>query len=107
MKLPDMIPLGQEIEQARQADHSFRKLWDESSFARDVATRVVAYRAANNLSQAQFGRMLGMTQPAVARLESGDETPPNTLKTLARVSAATGMEFHIAIAPGGVELAAA
>jgi hypothetical protein len=36
MKLPDMIPLGQEIEQARQAGHSFRKLWDESSFARDV-----------------------------------------------------------------------
>jgi ribosome-binding protein aMBF1 (putative translation factor) len=104
MKLSDMIPLDQEIEQARQADHGFRKLWDESSFARDVATRVVAYRAANNFSQAQFGRMLGMTQPAVARLESGDETP--TLKTLARVSAATGMEFHVAIAPGGVELAA-
>jgi transcriptional regulator with XRE-family HTH domain len=75
------------------------------TFARDVATKVVAYRADNNLSQAQFGRMLAMTQPAIARLESGEETP--TLKTLARVSAATGMEFHVAIAPSGVELAAA
>jgi transcriptional regulator with XRE-family HTH domain len=49
--------------------------------------------------------MLGMTQPAIARLESGEDTP--TLKTLARVSAATGMEFHVAIAPSGVGLAAA
>jgi ribosome-binding protein aMBF1 (putative translation factor) len=105
MKLSDMTPLDQEIEHARQTDPGFRKLWDEGTFARDVATRVVAYRADTNLSQAQLGRMLGMTQPAVARLESGEETP--TLKTLARISAATGMEFHVAIAPGGVELAAA
>lgn len=105
MKLSDMIPLDQEIEQARQADPGFRKLWDEGTFARDVAIKVVAYRVDNNLSQAQFGRMLGMTQPAIARLEGGEDTP--TLKTLARISAATGLEFHVAIAPGGVELAAA
>jgi DNA-binding XRE family transcriptional regulator len=105
MNLSDMIPLGQEIEQARQADPDFRTLWDASAFARDVATRVVAYRAANNLSQAQLGQLLGMAQPAVARLESGEDNP--TLKTLARLSAATGMQFRLAIADGGVELAAA
>jgi DNA-binding XRE family transcriptional regulator len=105
MKLSDMIPLDQEIEHARQTDPGFRKLWDEGAFARGVAIKVVAYRADNNLSQAQLGRMLGMTQPAIARLESGEDTP--TLKTLARVSAATGMEFHVDVVPSGVGLAVA
>ena len=70
-----------------------------------MATKIVAYRADNNLSQTQFGRMLGMTQPAIARLEGGEDTP--TLKTLARISSATGMEFHVAIGPSGIGLAAA
>lgn len=105
MKLSDMIPLDQEIENARETDPGFRKLWDEGAFAREVATKVVAYRTDNHLSQAQFGRMLGMTQPAIARLEGGEDTP--TLKTLARISAATGLEFHVAIAPSGIGLAAA
>ena len=105
MKLSDMIPLDQEIDRARQTDAGFRRLWDETAFARDVSIKVVRYRTDNNLTQKQLARMLGMTQPAIARLESGEENP--TLKTLARISAATGLEFHVAVVPGGVELAAA
>jgi hypothetical protein len=45
MKLSDVIPLDQEIERARQTNVGFRKLWDESTFARDVGTKAVAYRA--------------------------------------------------------------
>jgi DNA-binding XRE family transcriptional regulator len=100
-----MIPLDQEIENARRSDPGFRKLWDDSAFAREVALKIVRYRADNNLTQAQLGRMIGMTQPAIARLEIGEENP--TLKTLARVSAATGLEFHVSVAPTGIELAVA
>ena len=39
------------------------------------------------------------------RLESGEETP--TLKTLARVSLATGLRFHVDVADGTATLAAA
>ncbi|WP_018347689.1 helix-turn-helix domain-containing protein [Longispora albida] len=102
MNLSDMIPLGQEIENARRTNPDFRKLWEVSTLARDVAVQIVRYRAEHNLTQAELGRLTGMTQPAVARLESGDEPP--TLKTLARVTAATGLTFHLAVAHGVVHL---
>ncbi|MEV4416318.1 helix-turn-helix transcriptional regulator [Catellatospora sp. NPDC049609] len=105
MKLANMIPLDREIENARHTDAAFRRLWDESEFAREVALKIVTYRDENNLTQAQLGRAVGMTQPAIARLENGEDMP--TLKTLVRVSAATGLKFNVAVAPSGIELATA
>jgi transcriptional regulator with XRE-family HTH domain len=43
-----------------------------------------------------------MPQPHVARLESADHEP--SLSTLARLSAALGIDFTVAITPRGVEL---
>jgi transcriptional regulator with XRE-family HTH domain len=66
---------------------------------------VVRYRAERDLTQAQLAADTGLTQPQIARLESGEETP--TLKTLARVSVATGLEFHVDVADGTATLVAA
>lgn len=98
MKLTDMVPLDQDVEQARAKDPQFREQWDSTAYARAVAIQVVQYRADHGLTQTQLADMTGMTQPAIARLESGTYKP--TLKTLERVSAATGIEFTVNVAGG-------
>jgi transcriptional regulator with XRE-family HTH domain len=63
---------------------------------------VVAYRAEHGLSQAALGRILGMSQPAVARLEAGEHEP--TFNTLRRLYRGLGMRFHIDVGAEGVTL---
>jgi transcriptional regulator with XRE-family HTH domain len=50
--------------------------------------------------------MLGMQQPAIARLEAGDHNP--SIETLVRLSRGLGIDLHIYITPEhvGVELSA-
>lgn len=45
-----------------------------------------------------------MGQSAVARLESGEHEP--TIATLARLSRALGIEFHIGITPDALSITA-
>jgi len=57
--------------------------------------KVAAFRARHGLSQSQLARQLGMRQPHVARLQSGDQEP--SLATLARLADATGLAFSIEV----------
>jgi DNA-binding XRE family transcriptional regulator len=75
-------------------DPELQARWEATALARLVANRLVAYRADHGLSQSALARLLGMKQPAVARLETGEHNP--SLETLARISAALGIEFAIA-----------
>jgi len=104
MKLSDMKTIDEVIEDHRQ-DPEFRAEWDRTEFARQIAIRVLEYRTARGLSQRALAGIVGMAQPAIARLESGEHQP--TLETLARLTKATGLEFHLAAARGTVELVAA
>lgn len=105
MRLSDMTPLGDVIKQHR-ADPAFRRAWDQGALARRVAIEIIRYRAEHRLTQQHLADLLGMQQSAVARLENGD-TPP-TLKSLAKITEATGLEFHLDITrKGGVELVTA
>jgi transcriptional regulator with XRE-family HTH domain len=101
MKLSDLKTFEQVIEEERQ-DPDFRAEWDRLAFAREVANRVVAYRADNNLSQRDLAKLVGMTQPAIARLEVAEHEP--SLATLAKLSKATGLTFLMKVSDGGVEL---
>ena len=88
---------------ARQLrDPRFRAEWERTAVARAVAARLVAYRAEHGLSQTALARVLGMKQPAIARLEAGEHNP--TFDTLARLSSTLGIEFHIAVTPAGVAI---
>ena len=78
-------------------DETFRAEWEETAFARQVALEVVKYRAEHGLSQAALGRLLGVSQPVVARLELGEHTP--TWNTLARISRETGLHFVVDVDP--------
>lgn len=100
-----MKTAGQVVEERRQADPEFRKEWDREAFARAVAAQVVRYRGDHKLSQRQLAKLTGITQPAIARLESGEGVPE--LKTLAKLSTATGLEFRLSVARGDVALCVA
>lgn len=101
MRLSD-FPTHEEVLAKHLADDAaFRKEWERTALARAVAVQLVAYRAENQLSQAALAERLGMTQPAVARLESGEHNP--SFPTLLRLSEALAIELAIDITPRGRE----
>jgi ribosome-binding protein aMBF1 (putative translation factor) len=101
MKLSDLKPLDEVIEEHRD-DPEFRVVWDRMAFARDVANRVVQYRTERGLSQRELAAIVGLVQPQIARLEAAEHQP--SFETLAKLTRATGLEFHLEVARGGVEL---
>jgi DNA-binding XRE family transcriptional regulator len=81
------------------ADPEFAAEWERLSLARMVAARLVGFRSDNGLSQRALAELLGVSQPRVVELESGEKNPQ--VETLVKVSAATGLEFAIDIVPVG------
>lgn len=91
-----------EIHERDLADPAYRIEHERTLFANDVAIRVLDYRTTHGLTQTAFGKLVGLRQPHVARLESGEHEP--SLTTLARLSAALGVDFSVDIHGGGVRL---
>ena len=83
------------------ADPGFAAEWERLALARMVAARLVGYRHDHKLSQRAFAERLGVSQPRIVELESGEKNPQ--IETLVKVSAATGLEFAIDVAPLGQE----
>lgn len=104
MKLSELKTAAQVVDEQRE-DLNFRAAWDRTAFARDIALRIVRYRADNDLTQTALARQVGMTQSVIARLESGDQPP--SIPTLAKLSAGTGMVFDVRFDHGAVEFVAA
>ena len=65
-------------------DPEYWREYERTQLADDIAIEVIRYRAEHNLTQAELGRMIGMRQPNVARLEADDHEP--SLAILARLS---------------------
>jgi ribosome-binding protein aMBF1 (putative translation factor) len=83
----------------------YRREYERTRFANDVAVRVVEYRAEHGLSQTALARLLGMHQSAVARLEAGEHEPSLTM--LARLAQVLGEDFSVDIKPDRMELRSA
>ena len=81
------------------ADPEFAQEWERLAVARAVAARLIGYRADHGLSQRALAGHLGVSQPRVVELESGEKNP--TFDTLVKIVAVTGSEFAINIAPQG------
>jgi transcriptional regulator with XRE-family HTH domain len=101
MKLSDLPTHEEVLAEHLDADPEYRREWERTALARAVAVKVIAYRAEHGLSQTALAGRLKMSQPAVARLESGEHNP--TFPTLMRLSDALGIELAIDIAPTGQE----
>ena len=81
------------------ADPEFAGEWERLAVARMLAVQLIRYRSMNELSQRALAAKLGVSQPRIVELESGEKNP--TFDTIAKIAAATGLEFAIDIAPAG------
>ena len=77
---------------------AFQAQVEEELAAINVAQDLVALRESRGLSQVQLADRLGITQSAIAQLESAQ--PKNVeLRTLVRVAAALGARVDVSIRP--------
>jgi ribosome-binding protein aMBF1 (putative translation factor) len=91
-----------EIHEQDMRDLDYRREYERTRLANDVAIKVIQYRTRHGLSQAALARKLGMRQPHVARLEAGDHEP--SLSTLARLSTVLGLDFSVDVKPDRMKL---
>jgi transcriptional regulator with XRE-family HTH domain len=88
---------GTIIAEESARDPEFAQEWERTAVARLVAEQLIEYRADHKLSQKKLGELIGMKQPYITRLESGEHNPD--IETLIKISRALGIEFLIDIAP--------
>jgi transcriptional regulator with XRE-family HTH domain len=102
-KLPlnSLSTVGGLIAEQSNEDAAFRAEWQRLAFARHVAAELIRYRADNGLSQSDLARTLEISQPRVAKLESGEYNP--RIETVIELTRKTGVEFAFDSAPAAVE----
>ena len=71
----------------------FREQLDVIFPYRDLSLEIGGLRADLDMTQTEFGRLIGIPQSTVARLESGRQAP--SVATLKRIAKATGTELVI------------
>jgi transcriptional regulator with XRE-family HTH domain len=79
------------------SDPEFAAEWQRLALAREAAAELVRYRSDHGLSQRQLAERLGVSQPRIVELESGERNP--RIETLIEISRKTGLEFALDIAP--------
>lgn len=90
---------GELVAKTINQDADFRHEWERLAPARKLAVELIRFRSDNGLSQRALAERLGVTQPRVAKLESGEHNPE--LDTIAHIVRVTGMEFCIDFVPEG------
>ena len=95
------VPLSKLDDVLLAADTTYRKLWYGSVLARTIGIAVLTYRSDHALTQAALGKLVGMTQPQVARIEDGEHNP--SLETMTRLCDALGLELTLTIGPKQTE----
>src|ERR1700691_4591997 len=105
-KIPSHWPKGikradEMLAAALEDDPEFAVEWERLALARMVAARLAGYRFDHDLSQRALAKRLGVSQPRVVELESGEKNPQ--IETLVKIAAATGIEFAFDVVPVGQE----
>lgn len=80
-------------------DPEFRAEWERLAPAREFAIALTRFRAENQLSQRGLAARLGVSQPRVAKMESGEHNPD--IESMVRAARVLGIEFCINIVPAG------
>jgi len=99
------LKTSEQIAAAERRDPQVAAELARTSLAEQLALWLVRYRADRGLSQTALARVVGMKQPAIARLEAGEHEP--SLATLSRLSRALGVALTVEIAPESVVLQSA
>jgi len=96
-----MVPSGKAFDalvaEEQLTDPSFKAEWQRLAPAREFAATLLRYRAEHKLSQRALAQKLGVSQPRVVKLESGDHNPE--VDTIINAVRRLGIEFALDIAP--------
>ena len=84
--------------EAQLKNPEFRKAYEEIEDEYQLATQIIRFRIDRNLTQAQLARLVGTSQPAIARLESGNHRNL-TLAFLFRVAKALDLRAELRFHP--------
>jgi DNA-binding XRE family transcriptional regulator len=87
------------VAEEQLADPSFRAEWQRLAPAREFAATLLRYRAEHKLSQRALAEKLGVSQPRVVKLESGEHNPE--VDTIINAVRRLGIEFVLDVAPTG------
>jgi ribosome-binding protein aMBF1 (putative translation factor) len=87
-------------QQSRKLSRQFAHKHEDVVLARQVASATFQRRLILGLTQQGLAEVLGMKQPQVARIESGEVNP--SIDTLRRLSERLGLEFTLAVQPAGL-----
>jgi len=85
------------VAEEQLADPSFRAEWQRLAPAREFAATLLRYRAEHKLSQRALAKRLGVSQPRVVKLESGEHNPE--VDTIINAVRQLGIEFVLDVAP--------
>lgn len=88
---------GELVAEQMAGDPDFAAEWQRLALAREVAAELVRYRSDHGLSQRDLAKLLGVRQPRIVDLESGERNP--RIETLIDIARKTGLELAIDIAP--------
>lgn len=81
------------------SDPVFKAQWQRLAPAREFAAALLRYRARHELGQRALARKLGVSQPRVVKLESGEHNPE--IDTIINAVRCLGIEFALYVAPAG------
>ena len=87
------------VAEEQLADPSFKAEWQRLAPAREFAATLLRYRAEHKLSQRALAEKLGVSQPRVVKLESGEHNPE--IDTIINAVKRLGVEFVLDVAPEG------
>jgi DNA-binding XRE family transcriptional regulator len=79
-------------------DPEFRKYFEEERQALALAMKIARLREKKGLSQKELAKLMGTSQQAISRIESG-EYEGFSLKTLEKIAEATGTRLKIEFIP--------
>jgi ribosome-binding protein aMBF1 (putative translation factor) len=97
MKLAGMKTHDQAVADELARDPEFRREWERTALAREVAAAIVAYRGAHKLSQRALAERLGWRPSVVSRLEAAEHNP--SIDTLVELSRKLGLKMRIEVPP--------
>jgi transcriptional regulator with XRE-family HTH domain len=78
-------------------DPAVRAEWERTAVVRALSAWLVRYRQEHSMTQADLADMLGMKQPAVARLEAAEHEP--SIPTLRKLAKHIGVKIALTIEP--------
>jgi transcriptional regulator with XRE-family HTH domain len=79
------------------ADPKFKAEWQRLAPAREFASTLLRYRAEHELSQRALAKLLGVSQPRIVKLESGEHNPE--IDTIINAARQLGIEFALDVSP--------